>query len=126
MAYFGEGEKCGGCGSSMCPGCDRQPAQPAQLTARQNRLVRAFRHEEVEQAILDYARYHQVSTDDVRTKHFVEAVEDFRRKPRAISCGCCDGGCICQVHQDLPKGKPPTVCAYHSDPRHQHPRVTEV
>lgn len=44
-------------------------------------------------------------------------------KPRAVSCGCCTGGCCCHFHQDTPRGRPPRVCEYHKE--HGHPRVTE-
>lgn len=44
-------------------------------------------------------------------------------KPRAVSCGCCTGGCVCWNHQDCPRGIPPHICGYHKE--HGHPGVTE-
>lgn len=45
-------------------------------------------------------------------------------RPRAVSCGCCDGGCVCVHHQDVPRGVRAAVCEYHA--RVGHPGVTEV
>ena len=33
--------------------------------------------------------------------------------PRELSCGCCEAGCVCHHHQDVPRGVPVHVCAYH-------------
>lgn len=44
-------------------------------------------------------------------------------RPRQVSCGCCGGGCICANHQDVPFGRPVTVCAYHR--KHPHTHTTE-
>lgn len=33
---------------------------------------------------------------------------------RAISCGCCTVGCVCNNHMDVPQGKRPKRCALHS------------
>lgn len=33
---------------------------------------------------------------------------------RRISCGCCTNGCCCLNHMDIPNGRRPQVCEYHS------------
>jgi len=40
------------------------------------------------------------------------------QKPRAISCGCCTGGCVCHIHQDMTRGIPARVCDHHREPAH--------
>ena len=43
---------------------------------------------------------------------------------KQATCGCCTGDgsgygmpgndqCICFMHQDTPRGRPPKICAYH-------------
>jgi hypothetical protein len=32
-----------------------------------------------------------------------------------VSCGCCSSGCVCEIHQDIPRGPRPAVCAFHAD-----------
>ena len=44
---------------------------------------------------------------------------------KQISCGCCTGDgtgvhsgndrCTCHMHQDVPRGLPPHVCAHHAE-----------
>jgi len=50
--------------------------------------------------------------------------EGEKKKPRALSCGCCTGGCVCWNHQDTPNGRPIHVCEYHQTT--PHPRITEA
>lgn len=37
---------------------------------------------------------------------------------RRISCGCCTNGCCCVNHMDIPNGRRPQVCEYHSASGH--------
>lgn len=53
-----------------------------------------------------------------------EKPKRYVRPPRALSCGCCTGGCVCWHHQDTPNGMPVMVCAYHRE--HGHPGITEA
>lgn len=41
-------------------------------------------------------------------------------EPRKLTCGCCTEGCVCVMHQDIPRGVPPTTCATckHREARH--------
>lgn len=43
---------------------------------------------------------------------------------KTLSCGCCDQGCVCAFHQDVPNGNPEKLCDYHRE--HGHPHVTQL
>ena len=31
-----------------------------------------------------------------------------------VTCGCCSNGCVCEHHQDVPRGFKVSACAHHS------------
>lgn len=40
--------------------------------------------------------------------------------PYAVSCGCCDAGCVCEMHKRKPWS---AVCRFHVE--HGHPKTTD-
>jgi hypothetical protein len=49
---------------------------------------------------------------------------DFAGPPRTVSCGCCEAGCVCGNHCDVPRGVRVGRCDYHK--RHGHPLLTSA
>ena len=52
---------------------------------------------------------------------YVTALIVRRKTPRQVSCGCCTGGCVCQIHS---RDGLMVTCAYHQ--RAGHTRETET
>lgn len=35
--------------------------------------------------------------------------------PKVLTCGCCENGCCCATHDDIPNSRKAGLCEYHRD-----------
>ena len=72
----------------------------------------------------DYKEGELVVTLPLATKYTADELDRIERAAhRQVSCGCCEGGCVCTHHADIPRGVHAKTCGYHK--KHPHTGVTE-